>query len=252
MYRHCLALLGFVCALLLGAPHAHAASFQVNPVSLTLKATAASGMLAVRNMGTEEVRVQIGVFAWRQSPSGEIELQPTQDLVFFPSILTIAPRDSRNVRISAARSLALTNLQVEKTYRILVEELLPPNKVNVPFTGLRVLTRMSIPIFAEPQLGRPIPTVEALSARAREASFSVVNKGTAHFMVRAVRVFVTAPDGRRLFETSLAGWYVLARSSRAYRIPLPEGACSNGARLGVEIETDRGNASQSGGSMQCS
>lgn len=218
---------------------AQAASFQVEPVKLTLNATATTGMLAVRNQGDEPVRVQVTIFRWAQTGDGEVDLQPTKDLVFFPSLITIAPRESRNIRISPAPGANLVNGSAERTYRIIVEELLPPLKSTLPPVALRVLTRMSIRVFVEPAARKPVPKVEGLAVQGKDATFVVRNTGSAHFMTKAVRLFVAAPDGKKLFETSVRGWYVLAGGSRAYTVPLPPAACSSGAAVTVELETDK-------------
>jgi fimbrial chaperone protein len=229
------------CAVvLLRTGRAEGASFQVDPISLKLSATATNGMLAVRNLGAEPVRVQVNVFLWDQTTEGEIALQATHDLVFFPSILTIAPHEARNVRVSAAPDGTFATAALEKTYRVIVEELLPPLKYSLPAVTLRVLTRMSVPVFVQPVGSRAIPQVEKLSVQKHDAVFAVTNVGTKHFTVRSIHLYVNTPDGRRLFDTSIGGWYVLAHGTRDYRITLPDAACANGAALTIDVETDEG------------
>jgi fimbrial chaperone protein len=243
--RRCARLLGplVACAaLVLSWPGgAQAASFQVDPSTFVLSAAATNGQLAIRNLGDEPVRIQVSAFAWNQTPGGEVDLTPTHDLVFFPSILTIAPHDARNVRISAASEGILTSTTVEKTYRLIVEELAPTAKASLPSSAVRVLIKMSVPVFVQPATLKPVPRVERLAVQSTRATFEVANPGTAHFITRKVRVYATARDGRKLFDETAGGWYVLAHSMRAYDIALPSSPCDSGAKVTVEVETDQGN-----------
>jgi fimbrial chaperone protein len=233
-----------IAILVLRSERAEAASFQVDPVSLTLNVKATSNLLAIRNLADEGVRIQIGVFQWDQTAGGDVDLAPTHDLVFFPSLLTLAPHEARNIRIAAASEASLASIAVEKTYRIIVEELLPVVSASLPNNSVRVLTKMSVPVFVQPPTTHAIPHVDKLSVRGRSASFVVLNQGTTHFMVRKIRVFVSALDGRILFDTAFGGWYVLANGTREYQIPLPATACSGAAGITVELETDQGSAQQ--------
>jgi fimbrial chaperone protein len=226
----------------LPAGRAEAASFQVDPSTFVLSKTATNGRLAIRNLGDETVRIQVTAFAWSQTPGGEVDLSPTKDLVFFPSILAIPPRDARSVRIGTASEGILASTTVEKTYRLIVEELAPTVKASSPTSEVRVLIRMSVPVFLQPATVKPVPRVERLAVQNTNATFVVANPGTVHFMTRKVRLSVTAGDGRKLFETTADGWYVLAHGARAYDIALPPGACASGATATVELETDQGNA----------
>ncbi len=70
------------------APSASAATFSVNPTQIYLSGRATSSLLTLRNDSTEMLRFQLSAFAWTQSAAGEIELGPTEDVVFFPALLT--------------------------------------------------------------------------------------------------------------------------------------------------------------------
>lgn len=221
---------------------AWAASFQVNPVNLTLSADAANKMVSVRNQGDETVRVQASIFNWNQRDTGDMDLSPTTDIVFFPSLLTIAPHEARNVRIAVASGAVMSSAVIEKTYRLIVEELLPVQKESTA-NAVRVITRMSIPIFVQTAPGKPIPRVDGLAVHGRAAHFVVANAGATHFVAHKVRLVVTGVDGQVLADQAVSGWYVLAQGTRAYDVDLPAAACATGAKITVEIETDHGTAS---------
>ena len=113
------ALLGAL--VVVGPGRAHAARFQVQPTRVDLAGTHHVGSLAVTNRSTEEVRFQITAMAWTESEDGTTGLTPTDELVVYPSLFTLAPGDSRSVRVTSMASPGAR----EVPYRIFVEELPP-------------------------------------------------------------------------------------------------------------------------------
>ena len=111
-------LLTAIAALLVGAS-ASAATFSVNPTQIYLSGRTTSALLTLRNDSTETLRFQLSAFAWNQSATGEILLEPTQDVVFFPALLTLKQGEERRIRVGSTVSPGA----IEKTYRIFVEEL---------------------------------------------------------------------------------------------------------------------------------
>ena len=222
---------------------AQAASFQVDPVLVNLSAKTTSSILAIRNLADEPVRVQLSAHAWNQTPTGEVNLTPTHDIVFFPSLLSLAPHELRNIRLTAPSAL-LTTTVVERSYRIVVEELLPRVNASTPSTAVRVITKMSIPLFIQPPVLQPAVRVDGLRVLGAHATFSVTNPGTSHFITHSVYLRVNAPDGTTLFDKSVGGWYVLARGSRVYDLDIPASVCTRGASITFEVETDKGRTVQ--------
>ncbi|MDP9151153.1 MAG: fimbria/pilus periplasmic chaperone [Myxococcota bacterium] len=222
---------------------ARAASFQVNPVNLTLSTTVSNGLLSIRNQGDEPVRVQASVFTWGQRSNGEMDLTPTGDIVFFPSIVSLAPHEARNLRVAVASEAILMNAVVEQNYRLIVEELLPVVKASMP-NAVRVITKMSIPVFVQASPAKGVPRIENLALRGRNVAFQLTNVGTTHFVAHKVRLFVTGQDGGTLLDQSIDGWYVLAHGARAYDLEMPVAACARGARIHVEANTDHGVVTQ--------
>src|SRR5688572_25193200 len=125
-----------------GGSEAAAASFTVDPTQIYLSGRSSSVLLTLHNESKDTLRFQLSVFAWAQSASGEMRLEPTQDIVFFPSLLTLKPDETRRVRVGSTAAFEAR----EKTYRIFVEELPPVDRAGNR-GGVRVLTKMGIPIF---------------------------------------------------------------------------------------------------------
>ena len=224
-----------LCLALGQAETGWAATFTVNPVQVFLSAKTRSVILTLRNVSDETLRFQLDAFAWDQDPHGEMSLQPTRDIVFFPALLTLAPGEERNIRVGTTTPPGPS----EKTYRIFVEELPAPAGAILPAGQVRVLTKVGIPIFIEPV--KPAAAAQVDDARVRDGqlSFEVRNTGTVHFVVQSVRLTGYDATGARVLEGAIDGWYVLPGGRRRYEVPLPAADCSKVRSLGIEVQTTR-------------
>jgi fimbrial chaperone protein len=220
-----------VTAVLSSVNPAFASSFTVNPTQIFLAPRTTSALLTLRNESEETLRFQLTAFAWDQSPQGEIKLQATQDVVFFPALLTLAPKESRNVRVGTATGFA----DVEKTYRIFVEEL-PAQAGHDGQSSVRVLTKMGVPIFMQPAKKQSQATLRDLAVQDGVFRFSVRNTGNVHFVPQTVRVRGMNQFGAAVVDKQLDGWYVLAGGVRAYEVKLPAPECAAVTSLSVEVQ----------------
>ena len=137
---------------------ASASSFNVNPTQIFLTGKATSALLTIRNDSDDTLRFQLSAFAWDQSATGELLLEPTTDVVFYPALLTLAPKEERKIRVG--RTAPAGN--VEKTYRIFVEELPALDESGVNGAAVRMLTKMGVPIFVRPARETATATVSGL------------------------------------------------------------------------------------------
>jgi fimbrial chaperone protein len=217
-----------------------ASQFDVAPVSLALSAKTSSGTLVLTNRSSEALRFHVTVFAWSQRADGEMVLNPTNDIVFFPAMLTLNPKQSRQLRVGMNVKPGAT----EKTYRLFVQELPPlvKAKEDEP-NAVRVLTKMGLPIFIEPTTRpRPVPGVGGLAVKGDAVSFDIQNTGNAH--MRVEKSVITVKDGgaKVIHSQEAAGWYVLAGGTRSYAVTLPKTACAAAKTIEVAIESSHGAA----------
>lgn len=227
-------LVGVIAFMVMTPRGAWAGTFDIYPVRVELsQKRGKSALLTITNRGSETLRLQASAFAWSQSESGDVELAETDDIVFFPSMLTIAPGASRKIRLGTKVVVGPR----EQTYRLIVEEL--PSATSAPSNGIRILTRMSIPIFLQTEGGQPIAAIDASGPKREELTVTVGNRGQASFMLREVKLIARDASDAVVLEQEQAGWYLLAGGKRVFRFSIPASVCKKVKSAVVEA---RGNS----------
>jgi hypothetical protein len=101
--------------------------------------------------------------------------------------------------------------------------------------GIRVLTKMGIPIFLVPAKPVAAATLKSLALRGGTIHFTLNNDGTVHLL--PARIHVRAHTGSSIaFENEVSGWYVLAGGRRDFSSPIPASACADITSVTVEIK----------------
>lgn len=229
-------MLGLLTAALSGA-----ATFRVSPIQLSLTASSTSGLLTVSNESAETLRFQLAAYRWSQGAGGEMELEPTEDVVLFPRLLTLEPHRERKIRVGAAVPFAGS----ERTYRVFVEEL-PSVEGENPVAGrfgVRVLTRMGVPIFLQPSQAQAGAAIVNPSVEEGRLRFQVRNNGNVHMMLEGVSLRGLADGGETLIDKQVEGWYVLAGGVRQFDVALPREECARVRTLRIEARTEKGTLS---------
>jgi fimbrial chaperone protein len=207
-------------------------SFEVSPIRLSFQPTESSALMTVRNEGDEKLRLQISVMAWDQRKDGEMVLTPTNEIIYYPTLLTVDPGAQRNLRVGTKGNAVAK----EQSYRIFVEEL--PSNVRLQVSGVRIVTKMSIPIFIKPAKSEMRNVIDRIALRGSDVTFDVKNLGNVHIQPREVRVKGTSADGNVQLDRKIPGWYILAGGLREYRIDVPKGGCSKIKDLSIEVDMD--------------
>jgi fimbrial chaperone protein len=228
--------------LLVQAGTVHASAFKVTPVRVQFDGPS-STLLTLKNDSEEALRFQISAFAWSQDANGGIKLDSTEDVTFFPALLTLKPGEERKVRVATT----VTPKDVEKTYRIFFDEL-PPLDTPKEKAGaqVRILTRMGIPIFVTPSRATAVGVVENLKVQNGHVVFDVRNNGNMHFAVQSLKVRAAGASGEPLFDKQLEGWYILPGSPRTYDVEIPDALCSKVKSVALEVQTDIATAENAG------
>jgi fimbrial chaperone protein len=215
---------------LLAASPARAGEMDVNPVLVELSSGEKNVVVTIRNRSKEPGRYNIALFAWDQTASGEMKLADTQDVVAFPRTLALPPGEARIVRVGTMVPFG----PVEKAYRLIIEELPPPARPESA-SRVQVLSRVSIPVFVEPERATERAAVEALRVAGGKAEFKLRNVGNVRIRPSAVRLVAADAAGKPLHEAALQAWYVLASGERHYAIQLPAEQCAKARNVTVEV-----------------
>jgi fimbrial chaperone protein len=192
-----------VVIVLLGGGLAQAQSLMVIPVNLQMAPEQRATTLTVINRGDIETSIQIRAYAWNQQ-SGDDQLATSDAVMVSPPLTSIAPGASQVVRL-ILRQLPQGH---EATYRILLDQIPPPAAPGV----VRVVLRMSIPIFAQPTV-RAVSHVQFhIEHSAGHAYLVAFNDGGLHDAIRDI--VLSTCDGRKLTTNSNASPYILAGATR--------------------------------------
>jgi fimbrial chaperone protein len=210
-----------------------AGGLAVQPVRVFMDAGRTTESIQVRNEGDHPLPLQLRAYEWRQDDEGKDQYQPTEELIFFPRIMTLEPGAQRIVRIGV-RGMAPEG---EHCYRLYLEEL--PEPSTMPATGLRTLLRIGVPVFRRPASLEFAGEVAGLSLEDCRVSFKVVNQGNAHLMLQGVSLSAFDHAGRPLLSIDLKGWYVLAQRGTPFSHLLPEDVCAETRQLKVQVVSDQ-------------
>jgi fimbrial chaperone protein len=219
---------------------ASASQVGINPVQIYLSRGTSSTMLTLTNQDlTVPVQLQITGFAWKQQADGKMDLQPTEDVVFFPTLVTLAPGAERRLRVGSA----VAPSAIEQTYRIFIEEMPALADPAAPEKGptLQVRSKIGIPIFVAPLSQSVAPKIlKPAWGAAGALRVTLENAGNVHVFGQQLQVQVKDGNGAALFDKSVIPWYLLAGDRREFTVELPKSACRRAKSIAVTLTTDRG------------
>lgn len=193
---------------------ASAASLQISPVMIILRAGQNATGINLQNMGDAPVYGQVRVFVWDQN-NGEEALNPTQEVVASPPILQIGPKSSQIIRL-VRRDNQLPSREL--SYRILIDEI--PRDGEGPASGVDIRLRYSVPLFVLPADERIAPVL-AWSVYRHEDHWrlKVRNSGNQRAQIGALALRNAA--GKNFVIADGLFGYVLAGREREWRLPTP-------------------------------
>lgn len=232
-----LALLGFGAAVLAQSLPASAGQFNVKPIRVFLNKETGSTILTVENEASQPLRLQVRGYAWRNDKHGQPLLTPTDDLVVFPTLVTIAPMERRSIRVGFSGNAAAQEL----TYRIALDELpsLESQLAAHKQPGLEVRTRITVPVFFTPLISTGKAEIDTVSVNRTGIDADFRNLGNVHATVSEAQIVGRDASGAKLFERRVNGWYVLPGEDWLVHADVPH-ACSRLKTVQVIIESDIG------------
>jgi fimbrial chaperone protein len=121
-----------------------AAQLDFIPITITTSLGQSASTIEVANRGGGASTLQVRAFSWQQPPDGSDALVPSDQIAVSPPIFSLPEGQSQVIRVVLHTPPGPTEL----AFRVLVDELPPPNATNV-----QLALRVSLPIFATPASG---------------------------------------------------------------------------------------------------
>jgi P pilus assembly chaperone PapD len=226
-------MLSFLSAFSLLASPSFAAGLELGQSSLELGRQVRTGELSVSNTGAHELHLQARVFAWAESASGEMLLEPTPELSVSPSRFVLAAGQDGQLHVTTTAG----NSKVEGTYRVVLTEV-------APFSS-DVAQTAAVPVFVEPKSPARDTGIANGHVGGQTVALDVVNRGNAHVRLQEVDVVGRDTSGAMVFASSARGGYVLAGATRSFDIAFPADKCLRIARFDVSAPSDQGTVTAS-------
>jgi len=209
---------------------ARGAEFSVSPIRLEFEPGARSGTVTVTNDDARPLRMQLRLVEWTQDGQGADVYRDSDELVYFPRLMSVPPGEKRLVRVGLKTPAAAT----ERTYRLLLDEL--PDSDKPATSGLNFTIRFALPVFLPAAAAmKPAGAIESIKLDAGRLRVAVRNTGTQHFRITSVVARVAGMPGSGFPDTA-PGWYLLAGASRVHSIEIPAEACRGLRRLEVTVK----------------
>jgi fimbrial chaperone protein len=196
-----------------GSTLAHAGTFIVNPVRVTLSAKQPVVAITVRNSGAEPAVVQLESSAWTQDQGKDV-LSPNADLLATPPIFTLPPGGSQIVRVGLRSARSSSG---ESTYRLVLREVPPAVRPQ----GVQVMLMISLPVFVLP--ATPVkPELVWKAARTADGKVrvSATNNGNAHVQLGKLDL---ATGTGTVVGTRTLSEYVLPGNTKSWLVDAPSG-----------------------------
>jgi fimbrial chaperone protein len=211
----------------LAALNAAAADFTVSPIRVDLPRGARSAAVSVANEDARPLRMQLRLMEWTQDEHGKDVHRDSDDLIYYPRLMTLDPGEKRLVRIGIKAPASAA----EKTYRLYLDEL--PRNEAAAVSGVHFTIRFALPVFVAPAQPSLRGAIDSITLKDGKVSVVVGNPGNQTFRIASVGV--RAGD----FTAESAGWYLLPGATRVHSFDLPPGVCQGLRRLDVAVKAER-------------
>lgn len=218
--------------LLLPAP-TYSGEFRVTPIRLDFEKGAKSGVITVINEGEGRLTVQMKAFEWTQNAEGKDQYIETNDIIFFPRLMTLEKKEEKILRAGIRVPATLK----EKTYRLFIEEIPEPKKAEG--VNVAIAIRFGVPIFVKPLKEEIKGVIEKIDLSKGNLNMTVRNTGNTHFAIQSINIRGKNARGEEIFSKELSGWYLLGGVSRLYSTTISEETCKAISKIDLEVKADR-------------
>lgn len=207
-----------------------AAQFSLNQTRVHLDARHPVETLVLTNQETRPVSFEVETKRWRQDADGAWQLVPSDALLVHPLILTIPAGGQARLRIGTLAPA----VAAEEAYRVELQQL--PDAARSEGVEIKMLTRISVPVFLQPRDAQAKAALGATGIDPRGVRFVLANDGTGYFAPQEARLRLKDAHGRPLYEERIALAYALAGARLPVTAAVPAHACTRARRLELILD----------------
>jgi P pilus assembly chaperone PapD len=209
-----------------------AAQFGLSMTRIHLDASHPVETLAVTNRDADATSFEVHVLRWRQADDGQWQLVPDDGLVVHPLIVTMQPGETARLRVGSL-SPSVTE---EQAYRIELAEL--PDKSKQMAGMVRMLARISLPVFVQPKDAKAALGVTVDALQAHDAKLMLHNTGTAYSAPQDGKLRIVDAAGKTLQDIAVNAPYVLAGAQAPMDAKLSGSTCTHAAKIELTLGKD--------------
>lgn len=206
-----------------------AAQFTLAPTRVHLAAGQVAQTLLLGNEDAREVSFELSFQRWQMDDAGEWVLEPSDDLILHPQIVTVPGHSKAVIRVGTLR----TQLPHEQAYRIQMQEL--PGERDVQGVAVAMLTRISVPVFVQVPNPSLALTLNQPELRPGAISVRLSNSGTRYLSPEDATLTVRDDKGLALHEETVAVPYLLVGAHIVLSRPLPATICAQARALDLVL-----------------
>jgi fimbrial chaperone protein len=123
------------------------AMFSVTPVRIFLSPRDRAAPITLVNEGDKPVMLQAELLDWKQSPTGQDVLTPSDDVILSPPIIDLPPRGRQVVRLAR---VGPPPIDEQLTFRLMIREVPNVENPDRPVIQIPITLALSLPVFITP------------------------------------------------------------------------------------------------------
>lgn len=206
-----------------------AGAFGVSPIRIDLGPATRTGLITVTSDDERKLFFQVKLLEWTQDAAGQDQYAESSELLFFPQIFTLDPKDKRLIRVGLKSQPG----ERERAFRLFIEELPDPNAGPGAGAQVAVRLRFGVPIFLSAGKGEAVP--QLLVEDVSRGSIRVGIRNTGSRQIRFEEL--AARSGERVVAKT-AGWYVFPGVTRSFTLPVAAQSCPVQSPLEIRATAD--------------
>ena len=221
----------------------HAANLGIWPLKVIIWPEKATGSVNLTNKDDKPVNLQISATSWDMDDNGKFIETDTGDFVFFPRMLTIPANEEKAVRVGYQGDFPA----LEKSYRLLIQELPPVRKPEdlkkgQSKMGVTYIMKMSLPLFVMPGKEPPQPELAVDGVQSADEGLKVGIKATGTHHVQVTKIELELVDSAGVSVASGGNETRLLRILPQRRVFVPVAldmdACDKAEKLLIKVYAD--------------